>query len=218
MERTLKVIADNLDLMASGLAITLVISLIVIVAGTVIGILGGVGLLFGPRWLRAILRAYVDILRGTPLLVQMFLIFYVLPEVGVEINGFQAVCVALSLFAGAHISEIVRGAVSAVPRGQFDAGRSLGLTFAPLMRNVVLPQALPTALPPWTNTAIEMVKATSLAYLLSVSDLLFRTQNIVERTGVAMPFYITAAIIYILVNAALSRFGLWLERRTRYAT
>ena len=87
-----------------------------------------------------------------------------------------------------------------------------------MIRHVILPQAIPTALPPWTNTAIEMVKATSLAYLLSVSDLLFRTQNVVERTGVAMPFYLTAAVIYVLINIAISRFGLWVERRMRYAT
>ena len=218
MEKTLRVIADNLDLLASGLGITLLISLIVIVVGTIIGVFGGVGLLYGPRWLKAILRLYVDIIRGTPLLVLMFLLFYALPEMGVAISGFQAVTVALSLFAGAHVSEIVRGAVSAVPNGQTDAARSLGLTFVPTVRHVILPQAVPTALPPWTNTAIEMVKATSLAYLLSVSDLLFRTQNVVERTGVAMPFYLTAAVIYVLVNIAISRFGLWMERRTRFAS
>ncbi|MGI9252144.1 MAG: amino acid ABC transporter permease [Thermomicrobiales bacterium] len=217
MEKTLRVIADNLDLLAAGLGVTLLISLIVIVIGTILGVLGGIGLLYGPGWLKAILRVYVDIVRGLPLLVLMFLLFYVLPEVGVEINGFQAVCAGLSLFAGAHISEIVRGAVSAVPKGQADAARSLGLTFVPMIRHIILPQAIPTAMPPWTNTAIEMVKATSLAYLLSVSDLLFRTQNVVERTGVAMPFYLTAALIYILVNIALSRFGSWLERRTRFA-
>jgi polar amino acid transport system permease protein len=218
MEKTLRTIADNLDLLANGLSITLTISVIVIAVGTMLGILGGIGLLFGPRWLKAIIRAYVDIIRGTPLLVVMFLIFYVLPVFGVSISGFQAISIALSLFAGAHISEIVRGAVSAVPKGQADAARSLGLGFWPMMGHVILPQAIPTALPPWTNTVIEMVKATSLAYLLSVPDLLFKTQNVVERTGVAMPFYITAAFIYILVNITLSRLGIWLERRTRYAT
>ncbi|HEU5434383.1 MAG TPA: ABC transporter permease subunit, partial [Thermomicrobiales bacterium] len=96
--------------------------------------------------------------------------------------------------------------------------RALGLTFVPVMRWVILPQAVPAALPPWTNTAIEMVKGTSLAYLLSVSDLLFSTQNIVERTGDAMPLYIAAAALYFIVNFGISRVVLWLERRLRYAT
>lgn len=217
MDRTLRTIADNLDLLAGGLGITLLLSALIIVIGTVLGVLIGVGLLYGPKWLQVALRLYVDVIRGTPLLVMMFLIFYGVPALGADVNGFQAVVAALSLFAGAHIGEIVRGAVSAVPKGQADAARALGLTFRPMVTDVILPQALPTALPPWTNTAIEMVKATSLAYLLSVSDLLFETQNVVERTGVAMPFYLTAAAIYVLVNLAISRFGLWLERRSRFA-
>jgi len=217
MEKTLRTIADNLDLLAGGLGVTLLLSALIIVIGTVLGVLIGVGLLYGPGWLRAVLRLYVDIVRGTPLLVMMFLIFYGVPAMGADVSGFQAVVAALSLFAGAHIGEIVRGAVSAVPKGQADAARALGLTFRPMVTDVILPQALPTALPPWTNTAIEMVKATSLAYLLSVPDLLFKTQNVVERTGVAMPFYLTAAVIYVLVNLTLSRLGLWLERRSRFA-
>ncbi len=214
----MQVVIDNFGLLARGLRVTLSLSVLIIVIGTLLGLLGGIGLLYGPRWLRAILRVYVDIARGTPLLVQLFLIFYGLPVVGVEIDGYQAVVVGLSLFAAAHISEIVRGAIASVPKGQWDAARALGLTFVPVMRWVILPQAVPAALPPWTNTAIEMVKGTSLAYLLSVSDLLFSTQNIVERTGDAMPLYIAAAALYFIVNFGISRFVLWLERRLRYAT
>jgi polar amino acid transport system permease protein len=214
----MQVVIDNFGLLARGLRVTLSLSVLIILIGTLLGLLGGIGLLYGPRWLRAILRVYVDIARGTPLLVQLFLIFYGLPVVGVEIDGYQATVVGLSLFAAAHISEIVRGAVASVPKGQWDAARALGLTFVPVMRWVILPQAVPAALPPWTNTAIEMVKGTSLAYLLSVSDLLFSTQNIVERTGDAMPLYIAAAALYFIVNFGISRLVLWLERRLRYAT
>jgi len=210
-------VVANFDLLLRGLRVTLALSGLVILFGTLLGLLGGIGLLYGPRPLRALLRGYVDVVRGTPLLVLIFLIFYGLPAFSVDIDGFQAAVVALSLFAGAHVSEVVRGAVSAVPKGQWDAARALGLTFFPALRYVVLPQAVATALPPWTNTAIEMVKASSLAYLVSVPDLLFSTQNVMERTGVAMPLYLTAAAIYILVNAAVSRVGAWLERRFRYA-
>lgn len=216
--KTLQTILDNLHLLAGGIQTTIVLAVLIITLGTALGVAIGIGLLYAPAPVRVALRAYVDVLRGTPLLVLMFLIFYGLPSVGLEIDNFWAVVVALSLFTGAHVGEIVRGAVNAVPRGQSDAAKALGLTFWPRVRYVILPQALPAALPPWTNTAIEMVKGTSLAYLLSVSDLLFETQNVVNRTGVPMPFYLTAALIYLLINLLLSRFGLWLERRSRFAT
>ena len=107
-------VIKELPLLLQGVAVTLQISVLVIIAGSIIGIFGGLGLLYGPLWLRALLRGYVDIVRGLPLLVTIFIIFYVPPALDIEVSGFAAVAVALSIFAGAHISEIVRGAVSAV--------------------------------------------------------------------------------------------------------
>lgn len=211
-------VIEELPLLLQGVAVTLQISVLVIIAGSIIGIFGGLGLLYGPPWLRALLRGYVDLLRGLPLLVTIFIIVYVPPSFDVKVDGFSAIVVALSLFAGAHISEIVRGSVSSVSRGQNDAARALGLTFWPRIWYVILPQALPAIIPPWTNTAIEMVKGSSLAYLVSVSELLFQTYKVVGRTGAAMQLYIAAALLYFAINFALSRAGLWLERRTRYAT
>lgn len=209
----MQVVIDNFGLLMRGLAVTLQLSALIILFGTTIGLFGGIGLLFGPVWLRAILRAYVDIIRGTPLLVVIFLIFYGLPALDVDIDGFQAAVVAFSLFAGAHISEVIRGGISSVPRGQTDAAKALGLTFWPSMAWVVLPQALPVLLPPWVNTAVEMVKGSSLVVLVSVSDLMFATVKVAERTGDPMPLYLTAAAIYVVVNLTISRFGVWLERR-----
>ena len=213
----MQTVIDELPLLLQAVVVTLQISMLVIAIGSLLGMFGGLGLLYGPAWLRPLLRGYVDVMRGLPLLVTIFIIFYVPAAFGIEIDSFAAVVVALSLFAGAHISEIVRGAVSVVPRGQSDAARALGLTFWPRVWTVVLPQALPAIVPPWTNTAIEMVKASSLAYLVSISELLFQTYKIVGRTGAAMPMYIAAALLYVGINFALSRFGIWLERRVRYA-
>jgi polar amino acid transport system permease protein len=214
----METVIQELPLLWQGVAITLQISVLVIAVGSIIGMFGGLGLLYGPLWIRAPLRGYVDIVRGLPLLVTIFVIFYVPPALGIEVGGFTAVVMALSLFAGAHISEIVRGSVSSVSRGQGDAAKALGLTFWPRIWYVILPQALPAIIPPWTNTAIEMVKGSSLAYLVSVSELLFQTYKVVGRTGSAMPLYIAAAVLYFAINFALSRAGLWLERRVRYAT
>ncbi len=214
----METVIEEFPLLLQGVAVTLQLSVLVIIAGSIIGILGGLGLLYGPLWLRALLRGYVDFIRGLPLLVTIFIIFYVPPALDIEVSGFAAVAVALSIFAGAHISEIVRGAVSSVSRGQNDAAKALGLTFWPRILNVILPQALPAIIPPWTNTAVEMVKGSSLAYLVSVSELLFQTYKVVGRTGAAMHLYIAAALLYFAINFALSRGGLWLERRVRYTT
>jgi polar amino acid transport system permease protein len=211
-------VIEELPLLLQGVAVTLQISVLVIVAGSIVGIFGGLGLLYGPLWLRALLRAYVDIVRGLPLLVTIFILFYVPPALDIEVSGFAAVTVALSIFAGAHISEIVRGAVASVSRGQNDAAKALGLTFWPRIWYVILPQALPAIIPPWTNTAVEMVKGSSLAYLVSVSELLFQTYKVVGRTGASMQLYIAAALLYFAINFALSRAGLLLERRIRYTT
>ena len=214
----MQVVIDNLPLLLRGLVVTLQISIVVIVAGSIVGTFGGLGLLFGPKWLRAVLRIYVDVVRALPLLVQIFIIFYVPATFGIDVNSFGALVAALSLFAGAHISEIVRGAVSSVPKSQTDAGKSIGLTFWPRTWYVILPQALPAVIPPWTNTAVEMVKGSSLGYLLSESELLFATYKVVGRAQHALEFYIAAAVLYFVVNFLVARFGAWLERRVRYAT
>ncbi|MGH8575080.1 MAG: amino acid ABC transporter permease [Gammaproteobacteria bacterium] len=212
----MQTVADNIDLLVIGLVNTLQLSVVIIIIGSVIGLFGGLGLLYGPLPVRGILRGYVDIIRGTPLLVIIFLIFYGLPALNVEISGWQAAIVAFGLFAGGHISEIVRGAVASVPTGQTDAAKALGLTFWPRTFSVILPQALSIVLPPWVNTAVEMVKGTSLVVLVSVNDLMFSTVKVAERTGDPMPLYITAALIYVGVCLAISRVGVWLERRLSY--
>ena len=211
-------VIQEFPLLWQGVVVTLQISVLVIAVGSIIGMLGGLGLLYGPLWLRLLLRGYVDIVRGLPLLVTIFIIFYVPPALDIEVGGFAAVTVALSIFAGAHISEIVRGTVSSVSRGQNDAARALGLTFWPRIWYIILPQALPAIIPPWTNTAIEMIKGSSLAYLVSVSELLFQTYKVVGRTGASMQLYIAAALLYFAINFALSRAGHLLERRIRYTT
>ena len=124
-------VIEELPLLLQGVVVTLQISVLVILAGSIIGMFGGLGLLYGPLWLRTLLRGYVDFIRGLPLLVTIFIIFYIPPALDIEVSGFAAVTVALSIFAGAHISEIVRGAVSSVSRGQNDAAKALGLTFWP---------------------------------------------------------------------------------------
>jgi polar amino acid transport system permease protein len=185
------------------------------VLGTLLGTLFGIGALYGNVVIRAVLRAYVDILRGMPLLVTIFLIFYGLPSYGVNLSPFQSIAFALSIFTAAHMSEIVRGAVSSIPKGQSDAAKSLGLTFWKRTLGVILPQAAPIMMGPWTNLAVDVFKGTSLAVLVSQADFLFSIQKRAIAKGHYIAFYMAAIIVYFVVCFTISRLGAYAARRMR---
>jgi polar amino acid transport system permease protein len=208
--------------MADGVEVTLKLSAVIIVLSSIFGFFVGTGLLYGPRWLRLVLRLYVDTIRGLPLLVLIFLIFYGLPalkigvgdwELNTNFGRFQTVTIAFTLFASAQIGEVVRGALGSIPKGQTEAGRAIGLTFWQRLAYILFPQAIAPMLPPWTNIAAELVKGTSLVTLVSMSDLLFSTRKIAERTGEMIPLYFAAAVIYFVICFTISRTGAWLGKR-----
>ena len=200
-------------LIASGLLVTVMVSVAVLLLGTLLGIGGGLALLYGAAPLRWLVRIYVDICRGIPQLVLIFAIFYGLPALGVQLSAIVAGILALSLFCGAHMSEIVRGGVDSLPRGQTDAAKALGLTFSARLRHVIFPQAVRRILPAWVNTAVEIVKSSSLVSLVSVVDLTMAIQQIVGRTREALLFYAVAAALYFAINFSLSMMGRRLENR-----
>ena len=216
---------ESRHLLWLGLKLTLQLSAVAIVASSMIGLFVGVGLFYGNRVVRTLLRLYVDIIRGLPILVVLFIIYYILPAVDLTIGSwhiptnvgrFEAASIGLSLFGAAQIGEVARGALASVPKGQIDAGKALGLTFWSRLFYVSLPQSLPVIIPPWTNTAAELVKGTSLASLLALSELLFATRKIVERTGDVLPFYLAAAAIYFVICFGISRTGALIARRYRF--
>ncbi len=221
----MRIVYDNRELIWKGLKLTLELSAVVLVLSSIVGLMVGIGLLFGNRVVRVVLRVLVDILRGMPLLVTIFIIFYVLPALNISVLGhhintnlgrFQTATLAFTLFASAHIGEIVRGSIGVIPKGQTDAAKAIGLTFWPRFFLVLLPQSLPVILPPWVNTAAELIKGTSLVTLVSMSDLLFATQKVSDRTGHIMAFYGAAAAIYFILCFTISRSGVLLARRFRY--
>ena len=203
----------SLPLILRGLLVTLTVSIAVVVLGTLLGIGGGLSLLYGAKPLRWLVRVYVDVCRGIPQLVLIFGIFYGLPALGLQVSALVAGILALGLFCGAHMSEIIRGGVASIPRGQTDAARALGLTFVQRLYLVIVPQALGRILPAWVNTAVEIVKSSSLVSLVSVVDLTMAIQQIVGRTREALLFYAVAAALYFAINYTLSTMGRRLERR-----
>ena len=214
----LDLLLNNAHLVWRGLSVTISASALVIGAGTLGGIFGGLALLYGPLPLRLLMRIYVDTIRGIPLLVLIFSVFYGLPALGLPITGFASAVLALVIFGIAHVSEVVRGAVDSIPDGQTEAAKSIGLTFYKRLRYVIFPQALARAIPPWTNTAVELVKASSLLALVSIVDLLYSTEQIAARTRQPLLFYGVAALLYFSINYSLSRVGARIEKKFTFSS
>ncbi|MBL4785147.1 MAG: amino acid ABC transporter permease [Cohaesibacteraceae bacterium] len=201
-----------------GIGTTLAISTLSIVFGTILGIGVGLALTYGRRLVRWPVRIYTDFIRGTPVLVLILASFYILDFVGLSLTAFQAGIFALTVFCSSHVGETVRGALQTIPKGQAEASTALGLTFFQTFRKVLWPQALRQMLPNWVNTAAEMVKASTLLSIIGVAELLLRTQEIISRTFMSLPFYFLAGFIYFSINFAIELFGKYVERKTAIAT
>lgn len=193
--------------LAQGFLLTLVISAAAISVGTLIGLLLGIGLTYGGRGLRWPIRFYVDIIRGTPVLVLILACYYLLAIAGVNITAVQSGLLALSSFCAAHVAEMTRGALQSLPPTQAEAGRSLGLRFPHILVLVLLPQALRQMLPVWVNSATEMVKASTLLSVIGVGELLLKTQETVGRNFMTLEFYALCGCLYFLINFGIERLG-----------
>ncbi|MBJ3783485.1 amino acid ABC transporter permease [Devosia sediminis] len=189
------------------LVFTVPLTLLSFVLGLAVGLVAALARLFAPWPIAAVVRFYVWIIRGTPLLVQLFLIFYGLPSVGIVLDAFPAALIGFTLNVGAYTSEIVRAVLLAVPKGQWEAAYSVGMTWGQAMRRTILPQATRIAVPPLSNTFISLVKDTSLAAAITVPELFRAGQRIVATTYEPLILYIEVALIYLAVSSVLS----WLQ-------
>lgn len=205
-----------LPFLGDGLRVTLEVSALVVVASLLGGVVLGTGLTWGPLVLRLPIRIFVDIVRGIPVLVLIFAVYYVSPAIGLSFGNFTAAVIALSLFSTAQVTEIVRGAASSIHHGQMEAGRSIGLTFTGCLFWVIFPQAVRRFLPPWINSVAEAVKGSALVSLIGVVDLMLSIQQVIGRTYRPMPLYILGAIIYFAINYTLSSASRGLEARFAY--
>ena len=154
--------------------------------------------------LSALARAYVSLIRGTPLLLQLFIIYYGLPSMGVTIDPFPSAVIAFTLNVGGYASEVVRAAILAVPRGQWEAAATVGMGYPTTLRRIVLPQATRVAVPPLSNTLIALVKDTSLASTIQVTELLRKAQEVAAPTFEFFTLYGVAAVYYWVICLALS--------------
>lgn len=163
--------------------------------------------------LNKLARFYIWIIRGTPLLVQLFVIFFGLPKVGVVLSPFPAAVIVFAINTGAYDAETVRAALESVPRGQLEAGECAGLTYWQTMRRIVLPQAMRTAFPSLSNSLIALAKDTSLAANITVAEMFMTTQRIVARTYEPLALYIEVGLIYLLFSTVLTWLQGWGEKK-----
>ena len=204
-EATWQLVRDSLRPLLEGtIRGTLPLTAISFVLGLLLALVVALMRLSPVAPVRAVARAYVSLIRGTPLLLQLFIIYYGLPSLGVTIDPFPSAVIAFTLNVGGYASEIVRASILAVPRGQWEAAATVGMGYPTTLRRIVLPQATRVAVPPLSNTLIALVKDTSLASTIQVTELLRKAQEAAAPTYQFFVLYSLAALYYWVVCLALS--------------
>lgn len=205
---------NSLPLLLAGAGVTIEITAIAVGLGFIFGLITSVCRLSGVKTLQVIAVCYVNIIRGTPMLVQIFLIYFALPMViGERINPFVAAVAACSINSGAYVSEIFRAGIQSVDKGQMEAGRSLGLSWMQTMRYVIMPQAFKHVIPPLGNEFISMTKETSLVSVIGFEELTRRGQLTIAKTYGSFEIWLTVAAIYLVMTLTIARLVSYLERR-----
>lgn len=196
-----------------GLVYTIPLTLISFFFGLILALLTAMVQIADIKILKQIAKFYVWIIRGTPLLVQIFIIFYGLPNAGILLNPLPAAVIAFSLNVGAYASETLRATILSIPKGQLEAGYCVGLSYVQTMRLIILPQAFKTAFPPLFNSFIGLVKDTSLASSITVTEMFMATQQIAARTFEPLALYCEVALIYLIFCTILTQVQHYGEKR-----
>ena len=191
-------------LLSAGLVFTIPLTLLSFAGGLVLGFLTALARLFGGAAVNALARFYIWLIRGTPLMVQLFIIFYGLPSVGIVLDPFVAALIGFILNVGAYTSEVIRAAIQSVAKGQWEASYSVGMSWRQTMQRTILPLATRVAIPPLSNSFISLIKDTSLAAVLTVPEMFQVSQRIAAVTYEPLILYCEAALIYLLLSTALS--------------
>lgn len=205
-ERLWEILTDSFwKILLPGLTVTIPLTILSFTFALIIAIALALVQFANVRVLKQFARFYIWIFRGTPVLVQLFVVFYGLPKAGILLDPFPAAVLVFSLNEGAYCAETVRAALEAVPKGQLEAGSCVGLTYMQTMRRIILPQAMRTAFPPLSNSLIALVKDTSLAANITVTEMFMVTQRIVARTYEPLALYIEVGLIYLIFSTVLTK-------------
>ncbi len=209
---TLDLVRDWMPELLEAAVQTLRMTALAYLVAVAAGLLVALGEMSRHRWLARLCRVYVEFVRGTPTLTQLFLIYFGLPSVGIVLPGFGSAVVALGLHYAAYMAEIYRTGIAAVERGQGEAAAAIGMTRVEAMRHIVLPQALRIIVPPMANNAVSLLKDTSVASLIAAPELMMRADDLTSEYYMPMQVYLIAGVMYFLMAFPLSLGARWLER------
>lgn len=213
-ERLIGILIDSFPkILVSGLTVTLPLTVVSFALALVIALITALVQIAKVPVLRQIARFYIWVIRGTPVLVQLFVVFYGLPNAGILIDPFPAAVACFAINEGAYCAESIRAALESVPAGQMEAGYCVGMTYLQTMRRIILPQALRTAFPPLFNSLISLLKDTSLAANITVAEMFMTTQRIVARTYESLPLYLEVAAVYLIFSTILTQVQRWGEEK-----
>lgn len=196
-----------------GLTMTLPLTIISFFFAIVIAVITALVQLANIKVLKQLARFYIWVVRGTPLLIQIYIVFFGLPSVGILIDPIPAAILVFSLNEGAYCAETIRGALESVPKGQIEAGYCVGMNYLQIMWRIVLPQAFKTAFPALSNSLISMVKDMSLTANIAVAEMFYTTQRIVARTYEALVLYVELAVVYLIFCTVLTLLQRYCERK-----
>ena len=214
MNLNVDLMINSLPLLITGAGITIQITAISVGLGLIIGMFVGIARISNVKLLRWLAAIYIDFLRGTPLLVQIFLIYFALPVILEQrVDPFIAAITACGINSGAYIAEIFRAGIQAIDEGQMEAGRSLGMTWVQTMRYIIVPQAFKNIVPPLGNEFIALLKDSSLVSVIGFEELTRRGQLIIARTYGSLEIWISVALIYLVMTLTIARLVAYLEKR-----
>lgn len=213
-DRLWQLLVDSfVQILVPGLLVTIPLTILSFSIGLLIAIGTALVQIAGVPVLKQQARFYIWIIRGTPLLVQLYVIFYGLPSLGLVIDAFPSAVLVFSINTGAYAAETIRASIEAVPKGQLEAGYTVGLSFGQTMRRIILPQAFRVAFPPLSNTLIGLVKDTSLAANITVLEMFMATQQIAARTYEPFALYCEVALIYLFFSTILTKLQAYGEKK-----
>ena len=207
-------VVNSFPLLLVGAGVTIKITALSVALGVVIGLFVGIARISRIKLLRVLAAIYVDFFRGTPLLVQIFLVYFALPVItGQRVDPFVAAIGSCGINSGAYVAEIFRAGIQSIDKGQMEAGRSLGMTWGQTMRYIIVPQAFKRVIPPLGNEFIALLKDSSLVSVIGFEELTRRGQLIIAKTYGSLEIWISVAVIYLAMTLTISRFVAYLERR-----
>ena len=205
-ERVIEILIDSFwKILLPGLTMTIPLTAIAFALALMIAVVVAMVQYADIKILKHIARFYVWVVRGTPILVQLYVVFYGLPSVGIMIDPFPSAVLVFAINEGAYAAETMRASLESVPKGQIEAGYCVGMSYLQIMRRIVLPQAFRIAFPPLSNSLIGMVKETSLAANITVTEMFMATQRIVARTYEPLALYIEVGVIYLIFSTVLTK-------------